>query len=312
MRPEIVSSRSPQTVCVRDTPSLTHARAAISIQDYIDPGAGLKHLEDWVQDSDFIFDSLFINGPGAPASTGFASSEEVSGPQTPSVPSPVPCVRTYHSDAAILDAYYVFIHPFLPILPPPLTVPLDRPTPRLQTQLDALHHHHPTLFDDTTTTTTHYEPSSPLTLALSAILALIPCPEDAHHASHEAQLFRRKYAQYFAQAAFETLESDEEIPDSAVEPPRALSSEGSGGMRGARRPLHPGCPVELEAIVALDVLSVYEYAQRGNLKKMQNRAGMALMAAMDMFLHMCRVEDEFTEARRRVWWMSVCLLFVRV
>ncbi|KAJ4419479.1 hypothetical protein N0V82_004924 [Gnomoniopsis sp. IMI 355080] len=192
----------------------------ISIQNYIDPGAGLKHLEDWVQDSDFIFDSLFMGSNGPNQISVFEEG---------------------------------------------------------------------------------FEPSSPIALAISAILALIPCPEDTNHESHDSQLFRRKYAQYFAQAAFETIENDEEIPDSAIEPPKALSEDHQHHFR---QPFHPRVPVELETVIALDLLSVYEYAQRGNLKKMQNRAGQALMAAMDMFLHTCTIEDEFTEARRRVWWMS--------
>lgn len=70
---------------------------AISIQNYIDPGAGLKHLEDWVQDSDFIFDSLFMGSTGPGGTNGFSS--DVSGTQTPS--HTVPIVRTYQSDAAM-------------------------------------------------------------------------------------------------------------------------------------------------------------------------------------------------------------------
>lgn len=118
----------------------------------------------------------------------------------------------------------------------------------------------------------------------------------------ESQIFRRKYAQFFAQSAFETIENDDEIPDSAIEPTRALSEEHRHNFR---LPFHPQVPVELENIIALAILSVYEYAQRGNLKKMQNRAGQALMAAMDLSLHSCTIQDEFSEARRRVWWISV-------
>lgn len=261
----------------------------ISIHNYIDPGAGLKHLEDWVQDSDFIFDSLFMNSEGATMSNGYTS--DVSGTGTPC--HGIPMVRTYQSDAAILDAYYVFIHPYLPILPPPTSIPVDQPVPRLQNQMS--------VYDDAAS----YEPTSPATLAISAILALIPCPAEAAPQAREAQLFRRKYAQYFAQSAFETIESDEEIPDSSIEPPRALSEEHNHPFR---RPLHPRLPVHMERIVALCILSVYEYAQRGNLKKMQNRAGQAMMSAMDLMLHQCTVEDEFSEARRRVWWMSyICV-----
>lgn len=81
----------------RDSLSLTVQWVAISIQNYIDPGAGLKHLEDWVQDSDFIFDSLFMNSNGPAVSNGYTS--DVSGTGTPC--HRIPMVRTYQSDAAL-------------------------------------------------------------------------------------------------------------------------------------------------------------------------------------------------------------------
>ncbi|ROV91194.1 hypothetical protein VMCG_09330 [Cytospora schulzeri] len=216
-------------------------RQPVSVPNYIDPGAGLKHLEDWFQDSDFMFDSLFMNSNGPVASTGFISPD-VYGTGTPTNAVPM---------------FHVFEEGF--------------------------------------------EPTSPITLAISAILALIPCPEDVDYQSHDSQVFRRKYAQYFAQSAFETMEKDEEIPDSSVEPSKPLSEEHDHNFR---RPFHPCLPAELESIVALDILSVYEYSQRGNLKKMQSRAGQALMNAMELGLHTSNVEDEFTEGRRRVWWMT--------
>lgn len=76
---------------------LTSIFTAISIQNYIDPGAGLKHLEDWVQDSDLIFDSLFMNSTGPALGNGFNS--DVSGTGTPA--HVVPMVRSYQSDAAM-------------------------------------------------------------------------------------------------------------------------------------------------------------------------------------------------------------------
>lgn len=73
-----------------------------------------------------------------------------------------------------------------------------------------------------------------------------------------------------------------------------------------RQPFHPKTPVELESILALLILCTYEYAQRGNLSKMKYRAGQALALAMNMSLHSLGDEyDEFTEARRRAWWMTV-------
>lgn len=79
-----------------------------------------------------------------------------------------------------------------------------------------------------------------------------------------------------------------------------------------RPSLHPDVPVELESVLSLCVLAVYEYSQRGNIRKMQDRAGQALVAAMGMSLH-CSGKDEgrYSEAKRRAWWMTVSLCEVR-
>ena len=115
-------------------------------------------------------------------------------------------------------------------------------------------------------------------------------------------LFRRKYAQYLAQSAIESIEMEDELPESSIEPPKALNGSP---RHNARLPFHMGLPTELECIVALDILSIYEYSQRGNLKKMSNRAGQALVAAMDLSLHCSQAEDAWSDAKRRVWWMTV-------
>jgi hypothetical protein len=78
-----------------------------------------------------------------------------------------------------------------------------------------------------------------------------------------------------------------------------------------RAQFHPRVPLSLESILALLVLTVYEYAQRGNMTKMRARAGQALVMALDMGL--CDKEDgreRYAEARRRAWWMTVCLFLV--
>ncbi|KAH0433722.1 C6 zinc finger domain-containing protein [Colletotrichum camelliae] len=254
----------------------------ISLQNYIDPGAGLKQLQDFFQDSDFIFDTLFMSG--VPGSTSGESASEASyNFPTP----PVPVARTYKSDQAILDAYYIFIHPFFPILPPPSGLPIDQAVPHFQ--------------NDTETFQDEYQPSTPVSLAISAILALIPCANDTNHLSKESVVFRRRYAQYLAQCAVESIEIESEIPDSSIEPPKALNESPDDFPR---QQFHPGVPLELESVIALDILSVYEYAQRGNLKKMQARAGQALVSAMSLGIHACTEDDIFAEARRRVWWMT--------
>ncbi|KAF6820326.1 C6 zinc finger domain-containing protein [Colletotrichum musicola] len=259
---------------------------AISVQNYIDPGAGLKQLQDFFQDSDFIFDTLFMSG--VPGSTSGESASEASFTfPTP----PVPVARTYKSDQAILEAYYIFIHPFFPILPAPSGMPMDQAVPHFQNDTDG--------FQD------EYQPSTPISLAISAILALIPCANDTNHMNKESVVFRRRYAQYLAQCAVESIEIESEIPDSSIEPPKALNESPDDFPR---QQFHPGVPLELESIIALDILSVYEYAQRGNLKKMQARAGQALVSAMSLSLHTCNSDHPFAEARRRVWWMTyICV-----
>ena len=80
----------------------------------------------------------------------------------------------------------------------------------------------------------------------------------------------------------ESMEIESEILDSDSSPSRTLT-RNSPSCR--RRPLHPKVPVELESIVALCVMCIYEYARRGNLSKMRSRAGQALVLAMDKSLH---------------------------
>lgn len=69
---------------------------------------------------------------------------------------------------------------------------------------------------------------------------------------------------------------------------------------------HPQAPLENESVLALLMLSTYEYAQRGNIAKMRNRSGQALIKAMELGLHSRGHEEgEDAEANRRAWWMTV-------
>lgn len=194
-----------------------------------------------------------------------------------------------------LDAYYIFVHPYFPIFPPPdsHTPPVDRPKPRRQ--------HSSSNSNDGDYS--DFEPSSPVSLALSAILALIPHPEDYEWDTEESQSRRRNEAQAFAQSAIESIEIGSELVESSTSPSKALTS---GRENFRRDQFHPKSPVELESVQALAMLSVYEYGQRGNIQKMRNRAGQALVAAMNMCLHeRNELEDDLSEARRRAWWMTV-------
>ena len=75
--------------------------AAISIEQYIDPGAGLSHMQDWPQDSDFIFDSLFVSGNEDLALDDYAGSSPGMSSVCAIPAQPIPMVRTYKNDAAM-------------------------------------------------------------------------------------------------------------------------------------------------------------------------------------------------------------------
>lgn len=148
-----------------------------------------------------------------------------------------------------------------------------------------------------------FEPSSPLSLAISASLALIPHPEDPNPSGTESVQLRREQAQAFAQSAFDGIENESELIESVLDPGEALSSDPAPVTRNA---FHPQLPLENESILALLMLSTYEYAQRGNIAKMRNRAGQAVNAAMNLGLHAKGNEEGYyAEANRRTWWMSV-------
>ncbi|KAI1432207.1 hypothetical protein GGR50DRAFT_689103 [Xylaria sp. CBS 124048] len=244
------------------------------VEEYIGPGAGLKPLADVFQDSDAIYDHLFQS----------TLNNSPFGVHTP-------IVRTYgNDDQSILNAYYIWIHPYFPILPPPEQVPApDLPLALTENQTEGFN-----------------EPTSAIALAISAILALIPCPHDSQPSRAESIRLRRTYSHFLAKSALESIEHENERPDSPIDLSRALSDSDDEVFR---EKFHPRVPLEIENIIALDLLSVYEYAQRGNLKKMKARAGAALVAAMPLSLHSkSTVEDEYSEARRRAWWMTyICI-----
>ena len=149
----------------------------------------------------------------------------------------------------------------------------------------------------------YFEPSSPISQAISATLALIPHPEDPDPSGLDSTRLRRAQAQAFAQTAYISLEVDSELLDSDLDPASALSNDSE---LQTRLPFHPRAPVENEYIIALLFLSTYEYAQRGNITKMRNRAGQALTAAMNLGLHTkTDSTGPYIEANRRSWWMTV-------
>ena len=143
-------------------------------------------------------------------------------------------------------------------------------------------------------------PTSPLRLAISAVLALIPLPSVVNPSRPSHIALRRKYSHQLVQRCLAMIETETDIPES---PSTALAY---GSTAPQRQPLHPQVPIELENALSLCLLATYEYSQRGNIRKMQDRAGQALISAMNMSLHTQTDSDiPFAEARRRAWWMTV-------
>ena len=103
----------------------------------------------------------------------------------------------------------------------------------------------------------------------------------------------------------DAIEIESEMLASSLSPGDALSSDPESFQR---QPFHPRTPLEIEGLLAYLVLSVYEYAQRGNIAKCRNRASQAYDAAIRLSLHEGSKtidEDRFSESRRRAWWMTV-------
>lgn len=197
-----------------------------------------------------------------------------------------------------LNAYYIYIHPYFPVLPPPEPHNVnDNPDFGVQPGPDSLY---------TSARAPNFSPSSPISLAISATLALIPHPSDPDPAGTKSTLARRSQAQVYAHSAYENIEYESELLDSVLCPGEALSNEV---VAPVREPFHPKVPVENETVIALLLLGTYEYAQRGNISKLRNRAGQALTAAMSLGLHENEDGGIYAEANRRTWWMTVRKLY---
>lgn len=114
-------------------------------------------------------------------------------------------------------------------------------------------------------------------------------------------VLRRTYAQLFAQAALASVEkeNDDIGPTVHLNAPGACLSQGHS-------PLHSQVPLQLEPILALVALAIYEYCQRGNVSRMRGRINQAVTTAMDISLHQLgSTTTEASEAQRRAWWITV-------
>ncbi|KAF4237059.1 hypothetical protein CNMCM8980_000809 [Aspergillus fumigatiaffinis] len=202
-----------------------------------------------------------------------------------------PVLRVYTSEEEIQNAYYHFVHPCLPLLPPPPTSSLPQDNPHVFQPSHGL-------AGTVELSCLPYQPTSSLSLALSAILALIPPPHDRNQSEPCSVWLRRSYAQLFAQAALRMAEK--EIEDFAGGWPN------SDGL-AENRTFHPQLPTQLHPILALVVLSVYDLCQCGNKSRMRMRANQAITTAMDYSLH--QLDENATEAQRRAWWTAVIVMY---
>lgn len=154
-----------------------------------------------------------------------------------------------------------------------------------------------------------YWPTSSLTLALSAILVTIPVFEDECPENEPSLAARRSYAQIFAQAALAAVETEIDDLSPSLNPnlPHWESARD-------QRSVHPRVPVSIHPVLALVLLSIYEYCQRGNVSRMRARGNQAMTTAMDISIHNLDLSvTDFSEAQRRAWWIAVwiksqCLL----
>ncbi|OJZ85134.1 hypothetical protein ASPFODRAFT_47691 [Aspergillus luchuensis CBS 106.47] len=239
----------------------------------------------------------------SPIETGSRLSDTLQGKDSPEFPlsprgrrtgqelrgtvgHPTRSLRAYRCDQDLINAYYIFIHPYLPLLPPPaVSQYVDKPVAlsMRSAHVDASH--------------LPYWPTTSLGLAMAAILTLIPLPGDAHAMENEAVSVRRSYADYFARSALDVSEES------------LVPSSNSELTQGPCSPLHPEIPGQLEPILALALLSLYECCQRGNVPKMRIRANQALTMAMDLSLHTQKSANNCSDAIRRCWWSTMFLIY---
>lgn len=191
------------------------------------------------------------------------------------------------------NAYYIYIHPYLPLLPSSV-IPHHEDQPSfLQPPGESTEPRKADL---------PYWPKSSLSLAISAILVLIPPSQHSSQIEEPNFAFRRSYAQLFAQSALVNIEKeiDNLGPSSSFHLENTIFRSS---------PLHPDLPIQLDPILALVVLAIYEYVQRGNVSRMRARINQAVTTAMDISLHaLGETTNGPSEGQRRAWWITVSLM----
>ncbi|KAJ9105440.1 hypothetical protein QFC21_001811 [Naganishia friedmannii] len=191
-------------------------------------------------------------------------------------------VRTWDPEDihGILKAYWEEIHPFQPLLPP------ARHLPYIATRLQS---------------------DSPFLIAIRAILALCPNPEDPSAKSLASRAMRRSQAARLAREASDRVED--------------MLSEASENDR----------PPSIQCVQALSLLGLYEFAQNGNPVRNRMRMNQAVQVAMEMGLHQTdkpayespgahkpRIgpakaiegEDVSKDMSRRTWWVAFAAMLI--
>lgn len=135
-----------------------------------------------------------------------------------------------------------------------------------------------------------------------AILVLVPLPEDPHPMREGFVVLRRSYANMYAHAALESVET------SSSERGQTIASHISDTNVGQepRSSLHPEVPLTLMPILALLLLGVHEYCQHGNRRQMRAHVYHALTISMDLSLYTVGSRySKYLAAQTRAWWMTV-------
>lgn len=169
-----------------------------------------------------------------------------------------------------LGAYYSFIHPCFPVLPPPSTDPsLDQPVQLVEES-------------------GIFPSKSPLLHAIAALVALVP-KDDGGYDEVRARAARHEYAEHCSKLALKGIDCD---------------IDTSGPLTRSR--FHRDVPVHLESILATLLVAVHDYCYRGSLMRARTRMASAITMAMDSGLHDIGLErTRDSECQQRVWSMIV-------
>ncbi|KAH6621835.1 hypothetical protein C7974DRAFT_211855 [Boeremia exigua] len=177
-------------------------------------------------------------------------------------------VRVHGSNQSILDAYYLLIHPDLPILPPPTTT-LDQLQAQTAQEGDCLNS------------------ESPLLHAIATLVALVPKNAEYGYSSMDARSARNDYAEQCSRSALRCIDSD---------------MDTSGPLTRSR--FHQDVPVNLESTIANLLVAMYEYNYRGAMMRARTRTASVITMAVDLGLHDVGSGSPLdSECKKRTWAM---------